>query len=150
MLWLGATAGVSLALLLTRPAQATTLAPTTPPPPPSSWGEAQRIALAVPAGWRRATSTEIAALPELISQANALRSTSGFTSMPYGTLSPFVASNGQTYATWVEQHYHEPGGTVKPWGYHHGVTLLARAGAATLSDEWLGVQPPRKRTEGGR
>jgi hypothetical protein len=141
--WLLATGGVSLALLLTRPTQAAT-APVAPTPPPPSWGEAQRVALAVPAGWRRATSAEITALPELISQANILRSTSGFTSMPYGTLSPFTTSNGQTYATWIEQHYHEPGGTVRPWGYHHGVTLLARTGAATLNDEWPGVQPPRK------
>jgi len=141
-LWLLATGGVSLALLLTQKAQAATASPSpvTPPPPPPSWGEVQRVALAVPAGWRRATSAEIAALPELLSQANARRSTPGFASMPYGTLSPFAASNGQTYATWVEQHYHEPGGTVKPWGYHHGVTLLARAGG-TLLDEWPGVQP---------
>lgn len=141
-LWLLATGGVSLTLLLTRPAQAATSPePKLPSPPSPSWGEAQRVALAVPAGWRRATSTEIAALPELVSQANALRSASGFTSLPYGTLNPFTASNGQTYATWIEQHYHEPGGAVKPWGYHHGVTLLARAGG-TLLDEWQGVNIP--------
>lgn len=47
--------------------------------------------------------------------------------MPYGTLTPFVASNGQTYATWIEQHFHPPGGALQPWGYHHGVTVLAQA-----------------------
>jgi hypothetical protein len=52
--------------------------------------------------------------------------TPGFASMPYGSLFPFVASNGGTYATWVEQHYHEPGGALQPWGLHHGVTVLAR------------------------
>jgi hypothetical protein len=53
--------------------------------------------------------------------------TPGFTSMPYGSLTPFVASNGQTYATWIEQHYHPPGGAAQPWGLHHGVTVLARS-----------------------
>lgn len=101
--------------------------PPSPVEPPKVYGETTRVALAVPAGFRRATSAEVSALPELASQANALRSTSGFTSMPYGTLNPFVASNGQTYATWIEQHYHEPGGAALPWGYHHGVTVLARA-----------------------
>ena len=74
------------------------------------------------------TGSEVAALPELGVTANALRNTSGFTSMQYGTLSPFVASDGNTYATWIEQHYHPPGGDLRPWGYHHGVTLLAQAG----------------------
>jgi len=103
-------------------------APALPPAPSPTYGEPTRVSLAVPAGWRRATNAEVIALPELGAQANALLSASGFTSMRYGTLSPFVASDGKTYATWVEQHYHEPLGPVKPWGLHHGVTLLARAG----------------------
>jgi hypothetical protein len=61
--------------------------------------------------------------------------------MPYGTLTPFAASDGNTYATWVEQHYHEPGGAAKPWGLHHGVTLLAQAALiGDLLDEWPGVR----------
>jgi len=90
------------------------------------YGEQQKVSLAVPAGWRRATNADIQAAPDLISRANALRSTPNFTSMQYGTLSPFTGSDGKTYATWVEQHYHEPGGPVKPWGLHHGVTILAQ------------------------
>jgi hypothetical protein len=81
------------------------------------------------------TGSEVSALPELAVQADFLLNTSGFTSMQYGTLAPFTASDGNTYATWIEQHYHEPGGSVKPWGLHHGVTLLAQA-SSTLSDEW--------------
>ena len=100
-----------------------------PTPAPTLYGEAIRVALAVPAGWRRVTSAEVSALPELAAVASMLRSTPGFTSMPYGTLAPFVASNGQTYATWIEQHYHPPGGDAQPWGYHHGVTVLAQSGA---------------------
>lgn len=57
--------------------------------------------------------------------------------MAYGTLAPFVAVDGKTYATWIEQHYHPPGGATQPWGYHHGVTLLTKVEPpATLLDEW--------------
>ena len=91
----------------------------------TQYGEQARVALAVPAGWRRATNADIASAPDLAEHAVALRNTAGFTSMQYGTLYPFVASDGNTYATWIEQHYHPPEGPVKPWGYHHGVTLLA-------------------------
>ena len=90
------------------------------------YGEPTKVTLPVPAGWRRATDAEVAALPELSVAANALMSTPGFTSMQYGTLTPFVASDGNAYATWIEQHYHPPGGALKPWGLHHGVTVLAK------------------------
>jgi len=111
---------------------------TAPPNPTKTYGEMQKVTLAVPDGWRRVTSAEVAALPDLLAQANALRASPNFTSMQYGTLTPFVASDGKTYATWVEQHYHEPGGAAKPWGLHHGVTLLAQATATlgALLDEW--------------
>lgn len=98
----------------------------TPPPPEPIYGETERVVLAVPAGWRRVTSAEVAALPELQAQANTLLISATFMAMAYGTLTPFVASDGKTYATWVEQHYHEPGGALQPWGLHHGVTLLTR------------------------
>jgi hypothetical protein len=125
LLWLAIGGGLTAALFLAR--KRTGDVPS--PAPPQTYGEATRVSLAVPAGWRRATSAEVGALPELQAQANALLSTPGFTSMPYGTLMPFVASDGRAYATWVEQHYHEPLGPVKPWGLHHGVTILAQAGA---------------------
>jgi hypothetical protein len=73
------------------------------------------------------SNSEVSALPELSAKAVALMNTPGFTSMQYGTLSPFVASDGKTYATWVEQHFHPPGGSAQPWGLHHGVTLLEKA-----------------------
>ena len=128
LLW-GAAAGAATATVLLILRGTSRSFPSPPPPiePPKTYGEATRVALAVPSGFRRATSAEVSALPELASQANALRNQPGFTSMAYGTLNPFVASNGQTYATWIEQHYHEPGGAAQPWGYHHGVTVLARA-----------------------
>ena len=132
LLWIAA-AGATVAagaLLLTRKPSAPPASPPTPSPPqvgppPKTYGEATRVALAVPSGWRRVTGAEVSALPELGARANALRNTPGFTSMTYGTLDSFVASNGGTYATWIEQHYHPPGGAAQPWGYHHGVTILA-------------------------
>ena len=99
-----------------------------PPEPPKTYGETVKVALPVPSGWRRVTGAEVSALPELVSRAVALRNTPGFTSMTYGTLAPFAASDGGTYATWVEQHYHPPGGVALPWGLHHGVTLLTQIG----------------------
>jgi hypothetical protein len=108
--------------------------------PNAVYGETQKVPMAVPAGWRRVTGSEVSALPELRTKASDLRNTAGFTSMAYGTLTPFTASDGNTYATWIEQHYHEPGGPVKPWGLHHGVTLLAQKDTSVLSDEWLGVR----------
>ncbi len=116
--WLAIGGGVVTSLLLlTRRASA---APSKP-----IYGETKRVVLFVPNEWRRLTDTQATALPELITEANAIRSYPGFASLPYGTIFPFVASDGETYAIWVEQHYHEPGGPIKPWGYHRGVTLLA-------------------------
>jgi len=137
LLW-GAAAGAAIAtvLLVVRQSKSGSTPPRfpgsspAPAPAPKSYGEATRVALAVPAGWRRVSSGEVSALPELGAQANALMNTPGFTSMAYGTLAPFVASNGKTYATWIEQHYHEPGGAAQPWGLHHGVTILAASGVS--------------------
>jgi len=126
ILWIAVGGGALVAftvLFLTRKRAEVVPPPT--PAPPKTYGETVRVSLPVPSGWRRVTSAEVAELPELGAQANALMYSSGFTSLPYGTLAPFVASNGWTYATWVEQHYHEPGGSAKPWGLHHGVTILA-------------------------
>ena len=118
IVWLAIGGGVVTSLLLlTRKASAATAK--------QIYGETKRVVLLVPDGWRRMTSAEVTALPELIDEAKMFRSYPGFTSLPYGSLTPFVASDGKMYAIWVEQHFHEPGGPIKPWGYHHGVTLLA-------------------------
>jgi hypothetical protein len=120
LLWLAAGAAGGGLLLLVKSAKATSKQP---PEPTMTFGETQKVVLSVPSGWRRVTGAEVS--PDLVAQANALRNTSGFKTMPYGTLSSFV-SNGKTYATWIEQHFHEPGGAAKPWGLHHGVTLLTK------------------------
>lgn len=122
--WIAAGAA---ALFFSSKSKAAPIVSSTEPMKPEQYGETEKVPLAVPAGWRRVKNAEVSALPELRSAAVALRGSSGFTGLPYGTMSPLVASDGKTYATWVEQHYHEPGGPTKPWGLHHGVTLLAKA-----------------------
>lgn len=121
--------GVAL-LLFDRRAKADPLLPPPPPllppAPQQHYGESARVTLAVPVGWRRASSSGNTVWPELVARANSLRSTPGFSSMTYGDLAPFTASDGNDYATWIEQHYHPPEVGPKPWGLHHGVTLLEK------------------------
>lgn len=126
LLWLalGGAAAVAAALVFGRKKERALAAPE--PTPAPTYGETERVLLVLPAGWRRVTSAEVAALPELRARANALLNTPGFSTMYYGTIAPFTASDGKTYATWIEQHYHEPNGPLWPWGLHHGVTLLAK------------------------
>lgn len=138
--WLvGGAAVTAVGLLLLKKRTVVHTPPSVPSVPPVSYGETKKVALSVPSGWRRATNAEVSALPELVSHASALMNTPGFTSMTYGSLAPFIASNGNTYAMWIEQHFHEPGGAAKPWGLHHGVTILAQS-SSVLADEWPGVR----------
>ena len=89
------------------------------PAQPQSYGEA-KTATPFPVGYRRLTPAEIT--PALQASASSVQSSNGFTSLAYGTIIPIDSKN----AALVEQHYHEPGGPVTPWGYHHGVTLITR------------------------
>lgn len=121
-----------LGLFFTKRSSAATLSPLPPPAPPAPSpdvpigpvGEAQ-VSTPFPSGYRRLKSSEVT--PELLAKASSTRSSNGFKLLAYGTVMPFTASDGKSYAVLVEQHFHEPGGPVKPWGYHHGVTLLAKA-----------------------
>ena len=40
----------------------------------------------------------------------------------FGTEVPFEI-DGHAYIARIEEHYHEPGGSKKPWGRHRGVTV---------------------------
>jgi putative peptidoglycan binding protein len=42
---------------------------------------------------------------------------------PYGSEYPFDVE-GCRYVARLEQHYHEPGGPLRPWGYHPGISLF--------------------------
>ncbi len=47
---------------------------------------------------------------------------------PLGTITK-LPTDGRDIAAVIEVHFHEPGGPVKPWGYHKGVSLYERKGA---------------------
>jgi hypothetical protein len=44
------------------------------------------------------------------------------TGAAFGTEIPFEV-DGHSYVGRIEEHYHEPGGSRKPWGRHRGVTV---------------------------
>jgi peptidoglycan L-alanyl-D-glutamate endopeptidase CwlK len=46
---------------------------------------------------------------------------------PFGTQIEFKA-NGLDYVARIEEHYHPPGGPIKPWGHHAGVSVFAVVG----------------------
>lgn len=87
------------------------------PDAPVTYGE-QQVTTPFPTGYRRLQQSEVT--PDLAAKATSIRNSPGFTSMQYGTVIPI----GGPTAALVEQHYHEPLGPVKPWGFHHGVTLI--------------------------
>ncbi|HXK18149.1 MAG TPA: hypothetical protein VNG33_10125 [Polyangiaceae bacterium] len=47
---------------------------------------------------------------------------------PLGTVTK-LPTDGRDIAAVIEPHFHEPGGPVKPWGWHKGVSLYERKGA---------------------
>jgi hypothetical protein len=61
--------------------------------------------------------------PDLVRRADDLLWNSH---APVGTDIPFEL-NGRSYVARFAIHYHEFGGTKKPWGYHKGVTLYSTA-----------------------
>lgn len=103
-----------------QPGPAPEAADASAPEPPVTYGE-PKVTTPFPAGYRRLKQAEVT--PALTSKAAAIRNTPGFTNMQYGTVVPI----GGATAALIEQHYHEPGGSMKPWGYHHGVTLIQQA-----------------------
>lgn len=72
-----------------------------------------------PAGFRRVLGSEVT--PALTAQAKAILADHG--KDPIGTQVPFELE-GKAYLGVIELHYHEPGGPLKPWGPHHGVSLF--------------------------
>jgi hypothetical protein len=42
---------------------------------------------------------------------------------PFGSAYPFEL-DGRRYLARLEEHYHEPDGPLKPWGYHPGISLF--------------------------
>ncbi len=48
---------------------------------------------------------------------------------PFGSEFPFEHA-GRSYFGRIEQHYHPPGGAMRPWGYHTGVSLFVKVDVA--------------------
>jgi hypothetical protein len=67
-----------------------------------------------PAGYRRARPADVT--PDVVAAARAALV------HPIGTL---LKQNG--WAIQLEWHYHPPGGTAHPWGWHKGATVYVRA-----------------------
>lgn len=76
--------------------------------------------IAIPSGWRRAKSEEV--MPDALGFARAALQTKGNP----GNLQLGAFSDGRALAALTEWHYHEPGGAARPWGWHHGITLLVQ------------------------
>jgi hypothetical protein len=69
----------------------------------------------IPDGWRRALPKEITS--EILSLAISRQ-------QHPGDVGTFVELNG--LANFTEWHFHELYGPIKPWGWHHGITILIR------------------------
>ena len=65
--------------------------------------------------------TDAAVTPAIT--AGAVKVLNEYFSYPIGTEVPFVA-NGKTWVGRLELHFHPFNGTIKPWGYHHGVSVF--------------------------
>jgi hypothetical protein len=77
----------------------------------------------VPEGYRRVKQAEVTpSLTEIAKEVLA-----AFGKSPLGTQVPFTYQTADMLAI-IEQHYHEPGGPLKPWGPHKGVSLFVRMG----------------------
>ncbi len=79
-------------------------------------GRAQALGLET---YRRVRDPEVT--PALTAEAK--RILAAHRHEPFGSEYPFEIE-GCRYVGRIEQHYHEPGGPLKPWGYHPGVSLL--------------------------
>lgn len=72
----------------------------------------------LPAGWRRARNDELT--PAAVEFAKRCLTHPG----DMGNLQLGSFADGQPLAAFTEWHYHEPGGVLKPWGWHVGITIL--------------------------
>jgi hypothetical protein len=84
------------------------------------------VAAAATPRLRRLTDSEVT--PAISAAAVKILREHG--SDPIGTEIPFDA-DGKHYVGRIELHYHTPGGPMKPWGYHHGVSVFEVMGPAT-------------------
>lgn len=75
-------------------------------------------AMPIPKGWRRARPEELDDAAKEFAVA-ALQ-----TKGEPGNIQIGAFADGRGLLALTEWHFHPPGGPVKPWGWHHGITLL--------------------------
>ncbi|HXK17498.1 MAG TPA: peptidoglycan-binding domain-containing protein [Polyangiaceae bacterium] len=96
----------------------------------NSYTAAQKLGMVV---YRRMTDGEVS--------SNARREAKAILDAhwrePLGSEFPFD-DGGRSIIARLEQHYHEPGGVARPWGYHTGVSLFV----ATTIDSNNPIQDP--------
>jgi hypothetical protein len=116
-------AGGGIVLLLRKGSPAAGAQPSAGPPAgsvdPTGTGDWVVTPATPPAGFRRVLGSEVT--PALTAQAKQILTDHGRD--PIGTEVPFELE-GKQYLGVIELHYHEPGGPLKPWGAHHGVSLF--------------------------
>jgi peptidoglycan L-alanyl-D-glutamate endopeptidase CwlK len=78
---------------------------------------------------RRLTSSEVT--PAISAQAK--RIIREHHQDEFGTEIPFQADD-QEYVGRIEEHFHPPGGPIKPWGHHPGVSVFAVVGGRAVAD----------------
>jgi peptidoglycan L-alanyl-D-glutamate endopeptidase CwlK len=86
---------------------------------------------------RRLTNSEVT--PSI--SAEAKRILKAHHQDPFGTEIPFDA-DGLPYVARIEEHFHPPGGPIKPWGHHPGVSVFALVGGARAEDFAEGSADP--------
>lgn len=82
---------------------------------------------------RRCTNEDLTRDPAIITHASAILKE--LYPLPLGSEKSF-ASGGKSYVAVLERHYHEPGGPLKPWGPHKGISVFE------LTDEQSIPVPP--------
>ena len=78
----------------------------------------------IPEGWRRGEchpGKKCEVTSDAVKYANERRKNTGAA----GTFTVKETATG-TFGALTEWHFHEPGGAKKPWGWHHGITILVR------------------------
>lgn len=86
---------------------------------------------------RRLTNSEVT--PRI--SAEAKRILKAHHQDPFGTEIAFDA-DGLAYVARIEEHFHPPGGPIKPWGHHPGVSVFAVVGGALAEDFVEGSADP--------
>ncbi len=79
-----------------------------------------------PEGYRRLTQKEVT--PAITQWAKKILREHGKEAI--GTQVPFEL-DGVRYLGVVELHYHPPGGPLRPWGPHHGISIFVEQTPAT-------------------